>query len=284
MPRAGLAVAPLENANAAKPPRLSRVPRRGLGTLLTLFALGTMLTACGTRGNAAALPPVAHTTLVAAARGSSQPAGLVTLTPRYGGHLVPYLGGYAIPYQNAKNPVQLRDGGCAGPVLAALTADAPGPSGGAAQSAPATRQDAAGGADVALAPDQSWTVVVLDRAGDPAAKPVACGHPLSGRQQYFDLYPPDIGSNGTARGMALLQPIITTRVEIALTQPAAQEEQWTIHRQSCDGATVAAGQIASGATKGGGTVFAPPDTGQWWVSVAPTGSPSGAGLCGKVGG
>ncbi len=246
---------------------------------LLALALAGALAGCGTHGSAGSLPPVAHATL--SAQGSHQQAGTATLTPFYGGRIVAYLAGHQIPYANAANPVQLRSGSCGGPVLAALTADAPGPSGNAAQSAPVTRPDPAGGTDIALDPDQSWYVVVLDHAGDPQAAAIACGNPLSGERQYFDLYPPDVGSNGTARGMALLQPQIDTRVAVTLSQPAGQNESWTLHQQSCGGPVVANGTVTSGATTGQGVAFAAPAHSSWWISTGTSGSTSGA-LCGEV--
>jgi hypothetical protein len=223
------------------------------------------------------LPPAAHAAF--SAPGSHQQAGTATLMPFYGGRIVAYLAGQRIPYSDAQNPVQLRSGGCAGPVLAALTANAPAAStASAAQSTAATQPDPGGGVDVALDPDASWYVVVFDHAGDPHANVLACGAPLSGQQQYFDLYPPNVGSNGTARGMALLQPQIYTRVLVTLAQPAGQNELWALHQQNCGGATVASGTIASGATVGHGIAFAAPVSGGWWVSVG-TG---GAMLCGQA--
>jgi hypothetical protein len=245
-----------------------------------LLAVGGFLAGCGTHGDAAALPPVSHAALTA--QGAHQALASVTLTPMYGGRIVAYLGGREIPYQNAQNPVQLRDGNCTGAVLAALTANAPGPTGSAAQQAPAARQDPAGGADVALAPDANWNIVVLDHVGGPNAKSIACGSPLSGQKQYFDLYPPDAGVNGTARGIALLQPEIYTRVALSLTQPAAQEETWALHQQSCGGTVITSGSVVQGAQSSTGIAFAAPARGQWWVSIAPQGD-GNAIACGQVG-
>jgi hypothetical protein len=251
--------------------------RRGLGVLFALLVAGALLTACGTHGSAPPLPPTAHATLTA--QGSSTRAGTATLTPAYGGRVVAYLGGKQIPYQNAQTPVQLRQGSCTGPVLAALTENAPGPTGSQAQSAPALHPDAAGGVDIALNPDENWYIVVLDHAGDARAQPIACGHPLSGKQQYFDLYPPDQGENGDAKGIALLQPQVYTQVAVSLDQPAGQNETWAIREQSCGGTTVTAGTLANGARTASGTAFAPPDSG-WWISVAPDGN--NGGVCGQV--
>jgi hypothetical protein len=244
--------------------------------IIPLLALAVLLAGCGTHGDPSTLPLVAHATL--SAPGSHQQAGTATLTPFYGGRIVAYLAGHEIPYDNAQTPVQLRSGSCAGPLLAALTANAPGPAASAAQSTVVTRPDPSGGADVAVDPEASWYIVVLDHAGDPHASAVACGAPLSGQQQYFDLYPPDVGSNGTARGMALLQPQIYTRVAVTLTQPAGQNEPWALHQQSCGGATIASGTIASGAKTSQGIAFAAPVSGGWWASVG-TGSGS---LCGQA--
>lgn len=253
---------------------------RRSGALCALLALGILLAACGTHGSAPALPPTAHATL--ATHGSTAQAGTATLTPIYGGHIVAYLGGQRIPYQHAQTPVQLRQGGCTGPVLAALTENAPGPTGDQAKTPPAVHEAAAGGTDIALAPDENWYIVVLDHAGDANAQPIACGHPLSSKQQYFDLYPPSVGANGSARGMALLQPQIYTQVALSLAQPAGQDEQWAIREQSCGGNTVTAGALASGSRTADGVAFAPPDS-AWWVSVAPTGDHGNDGtICGQV--
>jgi hypothetical protein len=262
-----------------QPVRL-RVPFLRLPIRVPLgLALAAILAACGTHGSAGALPPTGHASLVT--QGSQQAAGTAKLTPLYGAHIVVYLAGHKIPYDNAQNPVELRSATCTGSVLAVLTANAPMPSGTAAQQMPVTRPDPAGGEDVALTPDASWHVVVLAAAGGPQSKPIACGNPLSGHQQYFDLYPPDVGSNGMAQGIALLQPQIYTRVTVTLSQPVAQNETWAIHQQSCGGTVIASGTVSSGATTSQGIAFAELAADQWWVSVG-TGDEATGGACGEV--
>lgn len=254
--------------------------RRGVqrAWVLVLLALLGVVTACGTHGDAGALPPVARATL--AAPGAHQAAGSVTLTPFYGGHVVVYYAGHEITYQHAAYGAQLRSGGCYGSVLAALTAEVPAAAGSTAPAAPAARVDPAGGVDVAQAPAASWNIVVFASATDPHAVMVACGAPLSGQQQYFDLYPPEVGSNGTARGMTLVQPQIYTRITVALAQPAGENAMWTLRRQSCTGTTVASGTFATGASSSQGLVFADPTSATWWLATS-AGTTSAA-LCDAV--
>lgn len=243
------------------------------------MTLALTLAACGSQGNAPTLPAPRQVALTVA--GSGRQIATATLTPVRAGRVVAYLGGALIPYDNARTPAQLRRGGCAGLVLAALTADAPAPTGAAASGGVAfVRPDPAGGVDVALTPGADWTVVVLDHAGAAAATPIACGNPLSARRQYFDLYPPDVGSSGTARGLALLDPLVFTRVAVSLAAPAAQPAAWALHMGGCDGATLATGAIAPGALTGGGMAFVAPDYAHWWVALS---SPGGALACARVG-
>ena len=254
----------------------SFLARRWGMPLLLLAALAAMtLTACGSQGRPPALGNSVQVTLRASV--DSAPVGQATLTPAYGAHVVVYMHGALLPYDNPPTPVQLRQGGCYGPVVAPLTANAP--TGG---SQVLVRPDDKLGANVAHAVDEKWYVVVLASAA-PDAKVVACGHPLSDRRQYFDLYEPTKVDQGVGLGIALFEGIVITQVHVSLATPAAQQPaQWSIHSGGCQGSTLASGVIAPGAATGGGTAFAPLDTQSWWLSVVLNGTAAGA-TCMKAG-
>ena len=247
-----------------------------------------VLAGCGSRGYAPPLSGTGHATLTTP---GGQRLGAATLTPFYALHVVTYYpSSSAIPYADAKTPVQLRSDACNGPVLAALTQNAPGPDAtsatsqagmptttatGAAEAATGpvvVRSDSAGGVDVSLSQTENSYVVVLDQPNDPAERELACGHPLSDRRQFFDLYPPVIGSNSTGKGFALMEPISATNVQIQLASAPAQPLAWEIHSSGCDGAVLGSGAVASGATTGSGVVFAALDTSHWWLTTAATAS------------
>ncbi|MGH2517805.1 MAG: hypothetical protein ACRDHP_19335 [Ktedonobacterales bacterium] len=247
-----------------------------LGVLVGILALA----GCGTHGLAAPLTKPASAALVAS--GASQPAGAATLTPFDALHVAAYYRGSAIPLTGAPHPAQLREGSCIGPFVAALSDGntiTPANNGGATAPPAATQPDPRGGLDVDVAPSANLYVVVVDHPNDPNAPVVACGNPLSGLRQYFDLYPPSVGSNGVGRGTALMEPIASTRVTVTLNSAATAPATWAIRSESCTGASLASGTIPAGKTAGAGVVFQPVQTGAWWVSVAPATGPS---LCGRT--
>jgi hypothetical protein len=246
---------------------------RAAACLVLCVVVAALLVACGTHGTAPALGQPAHVGLNMA--NSGQSFGTATLTPFYATHLVAYMGGQRVPYSGAQTPVQLRQDRCNGPVLASLTDNAPGPDGG--QAPLLVQPDAVGGVDVNIAPSATLWVSALDHPGDGASI-VACGHPLSGQKQYFDLYQASVGDNGIGLGDALSDPIIASRVDVALAHSASGAVAWSVRDGGCAGGMVASGQFSGGATHGG-IVFAAPDTQHWWLTVSPAGEPA---ACGKV--
>lgn len=244
--------------------------------LLTLVALVILtLAACGAQGRPPALGNAVQVTLHAS--GGSAPIGQATLTPAYGVHVVVYMHGALLPYDNPPTPVQIRQGGCYGPVVAPVTSNAP-----AGGSQVVVQPGDNLGANVAHAVDAKSYVVVLESTA-PDAKVTACGHPLSERRQYFDLYPPTKVDQGVGLGIALFESIIITQVRVSLAAPTTQQPaQWSIHSGGCQGSTLASGAIAPGKATGSGTAFAPLDTQSWWLSVALNGAADGA-TCVKAG-
>jgi hypothetical protein len=254
---------------------MRRIRLRGVAPLALLGLLlgAVVLAGCGTHGYAAPLSTSAHVAL--SAPGSSQPAGSAALVPVYATRIVAYYHGQVIPVSGAAHPAELRQGSCGGPMLAALSDGVPA----ASTASAAAQSDPAGGMDIAVAPGANLYVVVLDHPNDPAAPVVACGHPLSGLQQYFDLYPPDIGSNGMARGMALTQPIIATQLDLTLSVAQSAGGMWSLRTGGCAGTVLASGSLAPGATHAKATVFKSMSGTSWWLSVA---GASGPALCGQA--
>lgn len=247
-----------------------------VGVLLSVL----VLSGCGTHGLAAPLAKPASAKLLAS--GASQPSGTVTLEPFTGVHIVPNYRGQVIPLTGAQHPVQLREGSCVGPFIAALSDGnviTPANNGGATTPPAATQPDPHGGMDVDVAPSANLYVVVIDHPNDPNAPIVACGNPLSGSRQYFDLYPPAEGSNGIGRGTALMEPLSFTHLMVTLNSATTAPATWAIHTGSCAGATLATGTIPASKSTGSGVVFQQLQAGAWWVSVASAGAPS---LCGKA--
>jgi hypothetical protein len=239
---------------------------------LAFFAVAMLaLVACGSQGHASALGQPASATLTLTS--STQTVGVAHLTPVYGSHIAPYFKGQPVPWANAQNPVQLRKAACNGDVLAALTENAPGPANGPA---PLVKPNPAGGVTVALAPSADLWVSVLDHTGDDAHI-LACGHPLSDRKQYFDLYDATKGVNGIAFGTALIEAVTISRLDLDLTAVANEEVSWTVRADGCTGSEVASGSLANGAPRSD-MIFAPLDTSSWWVTVTTNGATS----CGKV--
>jgi hypothetical protein len=203
---------------------------------------------------------------------STQAVGVAHLTPVYGSHIAPNFKGQAIPWANAQNPVQLRKGACNGDVLAALTEGAPGPTTG---QTPLVKPNPAGGVTVALAPSADLWVSVLDHTGDDAHI-LACGHPLSDRKQFFDLYEATKGVNGIALGAALIEAVPLTRLDLNLISAASGPVTWTVRSGGCNGNEVASGSLANGAQSD--MIFTALDTSDWWVTV----NANSATSCGKV--
>jgi hypothetical protein len=269
-----------------------RAHRRGIpGALLMALLAAVLLAGCGSKGNAPALGQPAAATLSGTGGQASYSA---SLTPVVALHASVFYKGAAVPVTGAQTPAQLRRGSCFGPFVADLTdgntpetktgIPSPGATPETAPSAPvATAPDPRGGMDVDVAPDASLFVIVLARANDPAASVVACGQPLSGRRQYFDLYPPT--NNDIATGNALFDPIVASRVAITRLAAGAGAagsvpSAWAVRQGSCTGSVLASGKISSGdATPYGGTVFAPLAPEQWWVTLTLAG---GAVLCGQA--
>jgi hypothetical protein len=245
---------------------------------LGLLVVVLVLVGCGSHGSAQPLGNPAHVTL---AWLGGQPAGTATVTPVYATHVVTYLGADPIPYNGAKTPVQLRKGDCNGPVLAALTDNAPVPSG---TQPPLVRQDAVGGVDVATAPSAELWVTLLSTS-ETNATILACGHPLSEKRQFFDLLNVTPSANGLLLGhplgTALTEPIIASRLDVDLAQPTAGPLAWAVRSGGCTGGSVAGGQFPSGATHGA-IVFHVPDTSAWWLSVTSGEGANAKTACGKV--
>src|SRR5262249_34703598 len=143
-----------------------------------------------------------------------------------------------------------------------------------ASASPVTRPDPAGGMDLALDTSADLYVVVLARRDDATAPVVACGHPLSGRRQYFDLYPPESGSNGIGLGTALMEPPLATRADPNLTTSSPSRRAaygWEVHEGGCAGPLVARGTIGMSAPEGERTLFSALDTAHWWAVVTADG-------------
>ncbi len=240
--------------------------RSAVVPVLTL-GLALIVTACGTKGYAPPLGAASHAIL--ADTQTSQTLGTATFTPFYAMRATVYYKGHAVPTTGAPTPAQLRKGSCFGPVVAPLTDGTP-----KADTVPAaTQADPSGGMYVALQLSADWYITVLKRPNDATAPVVACGNPLSERRQYFDLYPPAVGNGGTAIGAALVEPIVATRVHIALQSGAPSITQWTIHSGSCSGPTL--GANTSGAD---GIVFGVVGSGTWLATQFTNGTTT----CGQV--
>jgi hypothetical protein len=262
-----------------------------------LLALA-MLAGCGSQGFAPSLGKPAQVSV----RGVDGVTGDLTFIPIRAMHVAVYYKGHAVPTSGAQTPAQLRHGDCAGPLIAPLTdgnplpASAPTLSATAAATAmapaaptptvatatpPVTRPDPAGGIDVALDTSADLYVVVLARRDDPTAPVVACGHPLSGRRQYFDLYPPETGSNGIGRGTALMEPTLATLVEpnLTTTGTAAHVFGWEVLQGGCSGSLVARGTIEENAPEDERTIFAALNTTRWWAVVTANGQQA---FCGQI--
>lgn len=238
--------------------RLSRL------AVCALLAPLLALAACGSQGYAPKLGNVATMTLKSA---GGPRLGVVTFTPFYATHIATYYRSVAVPYQGARLPLELRSGSCVGAPLAQLTDGAATP----ITNGPAVAVDARGGVDVATQMRDSLYVVVRDHANDANAPELACGHPLSGRRQYFDLYSPGQGSNGYELGISLMEPMVATRVNVALDTPASQETPWAVYTTGCAGQALAQGQIGAGAQGTTAVIFAPINASHWSLMVGQSG-------------
>ncbi len=245
-----------------------------LALLMPLLAL-LALAACGSQGYAPALGKSATVALAGASGGQS--LGSATFTPIYGAHIVTYYKGKQVPYVGAQTPVELRDGSCTGKTLAALTQATAAPIASNLVVTPAPNA----GVDVSTVSSANLFVVVRQQANDANAAVIACGDPLSERKQYFNLYPPSTGSNGYSLGLVLMEPILATRVNVALSSPAADATAWAVRSGSCAGVPLAQGQIAAGAKDASGVVFSALDASPWRLTLS---NASGAqALCKQVG-
>lgn len=236
--------------------------RAALGTFAAGAAL--LLAGCGSQGYAAPLPKTSTVSL------QGQLAGSATLTPEYATHVeVFYPSSTAIPYTNASTPVELRQTNCSGKYLTTLgdTAPTTDAAGNAALSHPLhVARDAAGGWDVSLPQSDQVYVAVLAQQHAASNDLVACGHPLSQRRQYFDLYPPSIGSNGSGLGIVKMEPIQGTHIAVSLAAPAQSATTWAVREGSCAGSDVASGTVPAGARTADGYVFTAPQS-SWYVTL-----------------
>lgn len=242
-----------------------------LGTFAAGAAL--LLAGCGSQGYAAPLPKTSTVSL------QGTVAGNATLKPEYATHVeVYYPSSTAIPYTDASTPVELRQSNCSGKFITTLgdtspTTDA---AGNATLPHPLhVARDAAGGWDVSLPQSDQLYVAVLAQQHAASNDLVACGHPLSQRRQYFDLYPPAVGSNGSGLGIVKMEPIQGTRISVSLPAPAQSAVTWAVRAGSCSGSEVVAGTVPAGARAADGYVFAAPQS-SWYVTLQ---SGSGQSVC-----
>jgi hypothetical protein len=232
-----------------------------MAPLILLLALA----GCGTGGAAPTLGKPTTTVFSGATPGS------LTLAPISSTHVVVYYLNKVIPYAGATTPVELRQNGCYGTEIAALTqATATPPPADAAAVIPATGPNQKG-IMAAATVDENVYVVVLAHANDPKAAVLACGAPLNGKRQFFSLFTPTQGANGPQLGLVLVEPEAATRAQAHLNTPATTALTWSIYNGSCSGTPLAQGQIAPGASSGAGVIFQPATT-DWRVALTPTGS------------
>lgn len=243
-------------------------PRLSLAlAILAMF----FVAACGSQGYA---PPLGKAVEVTVPATSGTGQATATFTPIHAMRVAVYYHGKLVPRTSAQTPAQVRSGGCTGPIVAALTDGTPSgsvyatppPSG-----TPIIVQPADTGVYVSVAPSANLYVSVLTAPDDPTAPVVACGNPLSGRRQFFDLYPPDELGTGTSLGTALFDPVNVSRVDVSALGGDRSPVSWAVRTGSCDGATVAQGTFGAGATKATSVIFREIDP-NWWVSVAWSGA------------
>lgn len=250
---------------------MTRYRRLRLGARLgAVAALAPLLAlaACGSHGYAPALGNVATIALKGA---SGQALGSASFSPTYATHIATYYRAKAVPFEGAQTPLELRADTCTGKTLAALTAATAAP----ITNGPLVAVDPHGGVDVATTMNGNLYVVVRDHANDASAPLLACGHPLDGRRQFFDLYTPGAGSNGYELGITLMEPIVATQTRVTLAAPATQPVPWAVRLNSCSGQPLAQGQIAAGAQSATSAIFSPLDASKWTVTIG--------AACAKVG-
>jgi hypothetical protein len=101
--------------------------------------------------------------------------------------------------------------------------------------------------------DQLWLALLSTPGANPDI--LACGHPLSGDKQYFDLLSVTEQNGqlflGHTLATALSEPIIASHVDVKLAPSTSGPVTWTVHSGSCTGSTVASGQFAANATSDG---------------------------------
>jgi hypothetical protein len=251
--------------------------------VLGLLALLLFFAGCGTQGRAPQPGKSGHANLTSP--GSDAALASVTLLPQEALRVTVYYRGKLVPTTGAQTPAELRENGCLGPQLAPitdgnLTAAAAGTPTAAASTPPVDyAPDPAGGMDVAVAAGANLYVVVYSARNDPAAHIVACGDPLSGQNQYFDLYPPQELGAGVALGTALMTPIDATRLRFTVSDTTLRPVSWAMHRGSCTGAVLASGPVDSGTNPMSGVIYRALGKDQWWVELTAAG---GRTLCGQV--
>ena len=256
--------------------------RATLPASLALLLVMALLSGCGTHGNAPALGKPGQASL--SPSGSSESQVTVVLTPFHALHVTVYFRGKQVPTTGAQTPAQIREKDCVGPLLAPITDGNPSTS----ASTPGTSSqaslvdyapDPAGGMDVAAAPSANLFVIVLNHRDDPAAAILACGDPLSGQNQFFNLNPPTVGSAGVALGTALMSPIVAVRLTFTVHDGAFHPVAWAVRQNNCTGALVAGGPLDAKTTSPEGVVYRAQDSNRWWVVL--TGG-NGQVLCGQV--
>jgi hypothetical protein len=136
--------------------------------------------------------------------------------------------------------------------------------------------------DVSVAPNANLYVVVLRTTADPsvAGTILACGAPLSGRSQYFDLYPPQTGNAGIGLGTALMSPIVATRLDFTVSGgQGVHPTAWAAHTGSCAGAVLASGQVKTNTSTLRGVIYQSLGAHPWWITLTLV---DGETLCGEV--
>jgi hypothetical protein len=133
--------------------------------------------------------------------------------------------------------------------------------------------------DVAVVPGANLYVVVYSDRNDSAAHILACGDPLSGRNQYFDLYPPQVLGAGVALGTALMTPIDATRLSFTLSDATLRPTTWAVRNSSCSGAVLASGSVDPSTKPMSGVIYRALGKDLWWVELTASG---GRTLCGQV--
>ncbi len=261
--------------------RLATLP--ALLASLAFLLLLAGLAGCGTHGNAPTLGKPGHASLTLSS--SQQSQATVVLTPFHALHVTVYFRGKQVPTTGAQTPAQIRENGCVGPLLAPITDG--NPSKGATTSGTSSHPsslvdyapDPTGGMDVAAAPSANLFVIVLNHRDDPSADILACGDPLSGQNQYFNLNPPQVGNAGVALGTALMSPIVAVRLTFTVHDDAFQPVVWAVHENSCTGALVAGGPLGAKTTPLGGVIYREQDSTRWWVVLT---AGNGQVVCGQV--